>query len=69
MMEPGMFKVMYVDDEPALLDLGKIFLEQSGYLQVDTVPSVEHALEKLQSEKYDGIISDYQMPGKDGLEF
>ena len=64
-----MFKVMYVDDEPSLLDLGKIFLEQSGYLQVDTVPTVELALEKLQRETYDGIISDYQMPGKDGLEF
>jgi PAS domain S-box-containing protein len=64
-----MFKVMYVDDEPALLDLGKIFLEQSGHLQVDTVSSVEQALEKMQRVKYDGIISDYQMPGKDGLEF
>jgi len=64
-----MFKVMYVDDEPSLLDLGKIFLEQSGFLQVDTVPTVELALEKLQKETYDGIISDYQMPGKDGLEF
>nr|WP_320160845.1 PAS domain S-box protein [uncultured Methanoregula sp.] len=64
-----MFKVMYVDDEPALLELGKIFLEQSGHLQVDTVSSVEQALEKLQQEKYDGIISDYQMPGKDGLQF
>ena len=64
-----MFKVMYVDDEPALLELGKIFLEQSGHLQVDTVSSVELALEKLQREKYDGIISDYQMPGKDGLQF
>ncbi|WP_321508027.1 PAS domain S-box protein [uncultured Methanoregula sp.] len=64
-----MFRVMYVDDEPALLDLGKIFLEQSGNLRVDTVSSVEDAIVKLQKEKYDGIISDYQMPGKDGLEF
>ncbi|MFA4859829.1 PAS domain S-box protein [Methanoregula sp.] len=64
-----MFKVMYVDDESALLDLGKIFLEQSGLLSVDIVSSVEDAIEKLQADHYDGIISDYQMPGKDGLEF
>ncbi|MFA4876589.1 MAG: PAS domain S-box protein [Methanoregula sp.] len=64
-----MFRVMYVDDEPALLDLGKIFLEQSGNLQVDTVSSVEDAIVLLQKERYDGIISDYQMPGKDGLDF
>jgi len=64
-----MFRVLYVDDEPALLDLGKIFLEQSGNLHVDTVSSVEEAIAKIQAEPFDGIISDYQMPGKDGLEF
>jgi PAS domain S-box-containing protein len=64
-----MFKILYVDDEPALLDLGKIFLEQSGNLLVDTVSSVEDAILMIETDPYDGIISDYQMPGKDGLEF
>ena len=49
-----MLKVMYVDDEAAVLDLGKIFLEQSGHLQVDTISSVEDAIEKLNKEHYDG---------------
>jgi len=64
-----MFRILYVDDEPALLDLGKIFLELSGQLLVDTVSSAEDALGRLLQQRYDGIISDYQMPGKDGIEF
>ncbi|GAB6286669.1 MAG: hypothetical protein STSR0009_28710 [Methanoregula sp.] len=60
--------VLYIDDEKDLLDLGKIFLEQSGYLHVDTTPSVTEALDKLKHRHYDGIISDYQMPRMNGIE-
>jgi len=60
--------VLYIDDEKDLLDMGKIFLEQSGYLHVDTTPSVTEALDKLKHRQYDGIISDYQMPRMNGIE-
>jgi CheY-like chemotaxis protein len=30
---------------------------------------VEEASEKLKKETYDAVVSDYKMPGKDGLEF
>ena len=36
---------------------------------VDTVSSVNEASEKLKKTDYDAIVCDYQMPGKDGLEF
>lgn len=39
-----------------------------GYL-VDTVENAEDALEKLDGEKYDVVISDLHLPGIDGLEF
>jgi CheY-like chemotaxis protein len=64
-----MHSVLYVDDDPELLDLSKIFLEMSGQLCVDTAASVTEALEKLRYNTYDGIISDYQMPGINGIEF
>ncbi|MFA5212799.1 MAG: PAS domain S-box protein [Methanoregula sp.] len=60
--------VLYIDDEKDLLDLGKIFLEQSGDLHVDTTISVTEALDKLKHRHYDGIISDYQMPRMNGIE-
>ncbi|MFA6224733.1 MAG: response regulator [Methanoregula sp.] len=64
-----MSNVLYVDDEPALLDIGKIFLEMSGHLRVDTAGTVEDALHKMKLKKFDAIISDYQMPDITGIEF
>ena len=64
-----MYRILYVDDEPALLELGKLFLERSGEFSVDTAPSGSAGLTQLDSVKYDAIISDYQMPGMDGIEF
>jgi PAS domain S-box-containing protein len=64
-----MFSVLYVDDDPDLLDLGRTFLEHSGLLHVDTAPSAGEALSRLRTDTYDGIISDYQMPDIDGIEF
>jgi len=64
-----MISALYVDDEPALLDLGKIFLERAGDIRVDTAFSASEALIKIKSTTYDVIISDYQMPVMDGLEF
>lgn len=64
-----MFSILYVDDEPGLLDIGKIFLEKKGNLSVDTVLSAQDALTILHETSYDCIVSDYQMPRMDGLEF
>ena len=65
---PTMYRILCVDDEPDLLDLLKIFLEESGQFSVDTITSATEALVLLDSEKYDAIISDYQMPDVDGIE-
>jgi PAS domain S-box-containing protein len=64
-----MISVLYVDDEEALLDICKIFLERSGELKIETESSVHRALEKLSRESFDVIVSDYQMPEMDGIEF
>ncbi len=62
-----MIHVLYVDDEPELLELGKIFLEQQGILVIDTAISAQQALLILERYPYDAVISDYQMPEMDGL--
>ncbi|MGB7993909.1 response regulator [Methanoregula sp.] len=64
-----MISVLYVDDDPALLDVGKLFLERSDLIRVDTAESADQGLNKLKTTVYDLVISDYQMPGMDGLAF
>ena len=64
-----LIRVLHVDDEPGLLKTTKQILEAIGSFQVETVLSVNEAIKKLEDEEFDVIISDYQMPGKNGLEF
>jgi PAS domain S-box-containing protein len=62
-------RVLHVDDELGLLKVAKQCLELQGPFHVDTAGSVEEALNKLKDKEYDAVVSDYLMPGKDGLEF
>jgi len=64
-----MISILYVDDEAALLEIAKLFLETTGQLSVDTCTSPVKAKEILTSHRYDAIVSDYQMPVMDGIEF
>lgn len=61
--------LLFVDDEPSLLDIGKIFLERSPGITVTTVESAASALRELEQTPFDAIVSDYQMPGMDGIAF
>ena len=63
------FHILYVDDESALLEIGKLFLERGGHFSVETITSPQEALTLLNSKTYHAVISDYQMPGMDGIDF
>ena len=54
------------DEEPARLLLIRC-LEQFGYV-VDAVVAVPAALERLERESYDLVLTDLRMPGLSGLE-
>jgi PAS domain S-box-containing protein len=62
-------RVLYVDDEEALLDVGKMFLEWTGDFSVTTAPGAREAIDLLKTERFDAIVSDYQMPGMNGIQF
>ena len=65
----GIITVLYVDDEPALLDITKEFLELEGDIVVSVSSSVKKVLRDAASGRYDVILSDYRMPELDGLAF
>jgi PAS domain S-box-containing protein len=64
-----MIRILLVDDEPALLDIARIFIERDQGLKARTCPSAFDALRLLGQERFDVIISDYEMPAMDGIEF
>lgn len=64
-----MYSVLYVDDEPDLLELGKLFLESSGEFAITTAISAERGIDLLTSLAFDAIVSDFQMPDMDGITF
>jgi PAS domain S-box-containing protein len=64
-----MYSILYVDDDVNLLNLNKIFMEKSGEFLIDTVSSAPEALERIATTRYDAILSDFQMPDMDGIEF
>lgn len=64
-----MIKVLHVDDEPALVEITKGFLEKSGEFEVTTFTSAVDAIKDLETTSYDVLISDYEMPALDGIEF
>ncbi|KAB1188269.1 MULTISPECIES: response regulator [Haloferax] len=64
--------VLHVDDEPSLTDLVSIFLEREAGdvdLSVSTSNTGSEALDRLRQERIDCVVSDYDMPGIDGLAF
>ncbi|RKD14324.1 response regulator receiver protein [Pelobium manganitolerans] len=61
-------KILLVDDEPFQLRLMQKVLNQNGF-EATTASSVESALEVLQNDIQDLIISDIEMPTIDGFDF
>jgi DNA-binding NtrC family response regulator len=62
-------KVLLVDNDPIFLELSKTFLEVFHDINSDTVESAGKALEKLEEDSYDVVVSDYDMPFMDGITF
>lgn len=61
--------VLAVDDEQEILDIFSHYLSEDENFYVIKARSVGEALEILTHEDISAIISDYQMPGTNGIEF
>jgi DNA-binding NtrC family response regulator len=63
-------RILHVDDEPSITDLTATFLErEDDQFSVETATSADEGLELVTDRPPDCIVSDYNMPGTDGLEF
>ena len=67
-MDEFLAHILVVDDDEGIRSLVKKYLDENKYL-VTTSDSAEDANEKVKIIKFDLIILDIMMPGKNGLEF
>ena len=60
-------RILVVDDERSMREFLEIFFRREGY-DVATVDDVDSALLAIESDDYDVVITDIQMPDRSGLE-
>jgi CheY-like chemotaxis protein len=58
--------ILVVDDEQWILDLATELLRSEGH-EVETAASGQQALELLGRQKFDVLVSDWKMPGLNGI--
>ena len=66
-MDAGRERILIVDDEENVLALCQTILQKRGY-EVERASTAEEALDRLESELFDVVITDLKMPGMSGLD-
>ena len=61
-------KILVVDDFSTMRRIVKNILKQIGYTAIDEAEDGNGALAKLRQDKYDLIVSDWNMPNMTGLD-
>lgn len=64
-----MISILYVDNEITLLEVTRVYLERTREMSVTICKSARDAIRMLDEKAFDAVVSDYQMPGMDGLAF
>lgn len=62
--------VLHVDDDPSIIDLTASFLQrESDLIRTQAATSADEGLKTINENPPDCVVSDYNMPGMDGIEF
>ena len=61
-------KFLVVDDFSTMRRIVRNLLKELGYSDVDEAEDGIQALQKLKSEKFDFVVTDWNMPNMDGLD-
>jgi PAS domain S-box-containing protein len=65
----ALLSVLLIDDEPALLEVFRLFSERSKEMSIHTTQSAKEALGILPQKKFDAIVVNYDKSEIDGIEF
>jgi len=62
-------RILHVEDNPRAIQITQLYLERKNTdFKITAALSAKQALEKLKTEKFDVVVSDYQMPEMNGIE-
>ena len=61
-------RILVVDDFSTMRRIIRNILRQLGYANIEEADDGTSAMAKLKNEKFDFVISDWNMPGMSGLE-
>ncbi len=67
-MPPSDIKILVVDDMSTMRRIIRTILNQLGYSNIEEAENGKQALARLQKEKFDFVITDWNMPEMDGLQ-
>ncbi len=66
---PDRIRILHVDDDPGFADLTADVLErQDERFEVESANDAAHGLERLSEGRFDCIVSDFEMPGRTGID-
>ena len=62
-------RLLHVDDEPDFAEPAAAFVErENDRIRVETASNAEDALDRLEASTFDCIVSEYDLPGRNGIE-
>lgn len=61
-------KILFLDDEPDMLEIFKVYLGRAGY-EVTALGDGQSGLEAAKAQQFDLIVTDVAMPVMDGFKF
>jgi len=65
--DPNM-KILVVDDMTTMRRIVKNILKQLGFANVEEAENGQEALQKLRAERFDFVVSDWNMPVMTGID-
>ncbi len=66
-LPPTDIKILVVDDMSTMRRIIRTILNQLGYSNIEEAENGKQALAKLKKEKFDFVVTDWNMPEMDGL--